>query len=446
MGRLFGTDGIRAPADARLVDLARRVGGAVARACLRGPLGSVPNPRVLVGRDTRVSGARLEQSLIDGVVAAGGEAVRAGIVPTAAVAYLTASLPAEAGVMISASHNPPGDNGMKVIGPGGWKLDPQTEDGIESLIAGSSEESSAEPGTVVELTDALDTYMNHLVGCVSSDLKGMRVVVDCAEGAASSVAPLVLERLGAEVVAINASGDGARINEGSGATHPEVIADAARSEGVIGLTFDGDADRVLVADESGTIVDGDGIMALIASHLRKDGRLAGDAIVGTVMSNQSLRRWCVAEGIRFVETPVGDRHVLEAMQKHGLVLGGEQAGHIVRLDQSTTGDGILIGLDVLDIVRSSGKPLSELVPFRPMPQVLVNVKTNGVNKLDAAGGVHSAIAQAERRLGDDGRVLVRPSGTEPLVRVMVEAKDRELAGELAELVATAVRDELNGAG
>lgn len=443
MGELFGTDGIRGAADARLADLARGVGAAVGRACREGWLGSAPRPRVVIGRDTRTSGPMIEDAVIEGLRTAGADALRAGVVPTPAVAYLVASMSADAGVMISASHNPPGDNGIKLIGPGGWKLGAEAEDRIESLMGAASALPEG-PGRVEDVEDAVDSYVEHLVSAVSSDLRGTSVVVDCADGAASGVAPEALERLGVDFAALHATGDGERINDGCGATYPEVVAEAARSRGAIGLTFDGDADRVLVSDETGEIVDGDGIMALIASDMRRDGALAGDGIAITVMSNQALRRWCEEEGIRAVETPVGDRNVLEAMRAHGLVLGGEQAGHIIRLDRATTGDGIGVGLNMLDIVARSGKRLSDLVPFRPMPQVLVNVKTNGAGRIDDADGVRAAVGEAERRLGGNGRVLVRPSGTEPIVRVMVEAPDESLAGEVAELVAAAVRRDLNG--
>jgi phosphoglucosamine mutase len=363
--------------------------------------------------------------------------------PTAAVAHLTDRLGADAGIVISASHNPPTDNGVKVFGAGGWKLPVAAEERIEELI--ESDASVAERGSAVPVPDALSRYIDYLCSIAPHDLAGLRLVVDCANGAASEAAPGALERLGADVVAMNADADGTRINQGCGALHPEVVTQAAREQGAIGITFDGDADRVLLSDEEGRLVDGDAILALLAARLRDQGRLTNNAIVSTVMANQALRRWCASEGIAFVETPVGDRHVLEAMRSGGFVLGGEQSGHIVCLDRATTGDGILIAIEVLEIVATTGRPLSELVPFRPFPQVLVNVRTAERSAHTEVAGVRRAVLDAEKRLGSDGRVLVRPSGTEPLVRVMVEAPDEHLAGDVAEQVADAVRRELNGA-
>lgn len=443
MGDLFGTDGIRGVADDAFRDLARDVGRAVARACREGLLASADRPRVVIGRDTRPSGPEIEAAVTEGLAGAGADVVAGGVLPTPAVAYLVAATGADAGIVISASHNPPQDNGLKVFGPGGWKLTLEAEDHIERLVA-SPGTGAPVPGTVETMADAFERYVDHLAGSVSGDLGGLRVVVDCANGAASRAAPAALARLGVDVVALNCDGDGSRINDGSGAVHPEVVAAAARERSCIGLTFDGDADRVLACDETGEIVDGDGIMALVAADLRAHHALAGDAIACTVMSNQALRRWCGTEGIRVIETPVGDRHVLGAMRAHGLVLGGEQAGHVIRLDRSTTGDGILLGLGVLDVVARAHASLRELVPFRPMPQVLVNVRTQGAVGLDGAPGVREAVGEVERKLGGEGRVLVRPSGTEPVVRVMVEAPDERVAGELAEFVATAVRRDLNG--
>lgn len=440
MAKLFGTDGIRAPADERLIALAREVGFAVARACGEGALGAASDrPRVVVGRDTRTSGPAVEDALVEGLTGAGAVVLRGGVLPTGAVAYATSILETDAGVVISASHNPPGDNGIKVFGPGGWKVSGEAEDRIESLVGDGGRSSSV--GTE-ERVDVFDGYVDHLVASVGSDLKDMRVVIDCAEGAASSAAPAALARLSAGVVALRASGDGARINDGCGATHPDFVADAARREGLVGLTFDGDADRVLCADETGEIVDGDAIIALIAGDLLARGELASGSIAVTVMANQALRTWCDAAGIKIVETPVGDRNVLETMRALGLVLGGEQAGHILRLDRATTGDGILIGLNVLDILASTGGRLADLVPFRPMPQVLVNVRWPDGRHLDDRRDLAAAIDEAQRALGSRGRVLVRRSGTEPLVRVMVEAPDRATAGEVAESVADVLRRSL----
>ncbi len=442
MGKLFGTDGIRGTAgDDLTTELVVEVGRALSVACLQGALGpAAERPRVVVGRDTRESGPAFEDALVGGLTSGGADVLLAGVMPTAGVAYLTATMETDAGVVISASHNPPGDNGVKVFGPGGWKLASQAEDRIEQLVGTAP---AGDPGRAEVIDDAADRYLDHLTRDGRADLSGLRVVVDCANGAASGFAPAAFERLGATVLRLNADGDGARINEGCGALHPEVVADAARRESAIGITLDGDADRVLLADETGAIIDGDGIIAMLAQGMRAGGALAGNGIVVTVMSNQALRRWSEREGIRLVETPVGDRHVLKALREHRLVLGGEQAGHIARLDQMTTGDGILIGLDVCGTVAARGGRLADVVPIRPFPQVMVNVPASDSNGIDRSDAVRAAVAEAQRDLGADGRVLVRASGTEPLVRVMVEAPDKVVAGELAERVAAAVRREVH---
>jgi phosphoglucosamine mutase len=436
MGNLFGTDGIRGNADHSLTpDLVREVGRAVA-------VWAGAGARIILGRDTRVSGPALEESFVDGACSAGADVLLGGVLPTAAVAYLTTLLDGDAGIVISASHNPPSDNGIKFFSRGGWKLNTETESTIEALVG--SDESGSGEGGVHEIPEAVDSYIAHIDAVASHNVRGLRVVVDCANGAASAVAPEALRRIGVDVTAINDSLDGSLINEGCGALHPEVITNASKEVGAIGLTFDGDADRVLLSDENGRLVDGDAILAIMAKELKDEGRLASDAIVATVMANQALRRWCESEGIKIVETPVGDRHVLEALRHHDLVLGGEQSGHIIRLDQATTGDGILAGIAVLDAVAATGRPLSDLVPFEPFPQVLVNVETKDREQTEASEVVRSAVADAERRLGPDGRVLVRPSGTEPLVRVMVEAPEASLAKEIAEQVAGVVREQAGG--
>ncbi len=443
MGELFGTDGIRGTAGSVLTaELITDVGRALATASRSGALGAmVERPRVVIGRDTRMSGPWIEQALVAGLTAAGADSLLCEILPTPGVAFLTGELNADLGVVISASHNPPADNGLKFFGAGGWKLAEADQDAIEDLV-GAPAATNESQGRAEDVPDAANRYLDHLTGDGRADLSGLTVVVDCANGAASSFAPAALERLGARVHAINAEGDGERINDGSGALHPEVVAEIAAREGAIGLTLDGDSDRALMSDEDGAVVDGDGIVAVLAESMREQGSLRGDGVVVTVMSNQALRRWCETTGITLVETPVGDRYVLEAMRERDMVLGGEQAGHVARLDQMTTGDGILIGLDVCGIVAARRERLADIVPFRPLPQVLVNVSTSGSNGIDAAAGVRAAIAEAERTLGGEGRVLVRPSGTEPLVRVMVEAPDRSTAGKLADLVADAVRREV----
>jgi phosphoglucosamine mutase len=448
MSKLFGTDGIRGSADGDLrPDLVRRVATALAGAAREGVLGAPTSSserlRVVVGRDTRPSGPRIESDLSDALREEGADVLLGGVLPTAAVAYLVASQEADAGVVVSASHNPPSDNGLKLFGPGGWKLGSAAEARLEELVA-SSEPRGGGDGRVGELADAQELYVAHLVSSVRGNLDGLRVVVDCAEGAASFCAPEALTRLGADVIELNSDGDGVRINESCGALHPEVIRDASRSKEALGLTFDGDADRVLMADEDGNLVDGDAIIALLAEAMRGEGSLTGGAVAVTVMANQALRQWCHQRDIRVRETPVGDRHVLEALRTEGLVLGGEQSGHVIRLDQSTTGDGILVGLGVLEAVFQSGRGLRDLVPFRPFPQVLVNVETSSRDGVASREAVRQAVAEAETKLGEEGRVLVRPSGTEPLVRVMVEATVEDVAAEVAERVAEAVRRSEKG--
>jgi phosphoglucosamine mutase len=434
MDKLFGTDGIRGTVGTDLTtELVTAVGRALSSVCAR-----EGRPRIVVGRDTRVSGPMIEDAFVEGVTSGGGDVLLAGVMPTAGVAFLTATMDTDAGVVISASHNPPHHNGIKIFSAGGWKLSSDDEDRLEQLVDAAPAPGGGHTETV---DDAADRYLDHLTKDGRADLSGLNVVIDCANGAASVFAPAAFERLGARVTALNAEGDGSRINDGCGALHPEVVAGVAKQRNAIGITLDGDADRVLLVDETGAIVDGDGIIALLAARMRADGLLRNDGIVVTVMSNQALRRWCDAEGIDVVETPVGDRHVLNALRDRGLVLGGEQAGHIARLDQMTTGDGILIGLDVCGTVAADGGRLADAVPFRSLPQVLVNVPVRNTNGLDRSPGVLAAVAEAERKLGTDGRVLVRPSGTEPLVRVMVEAPDETVAGELAEIVADAVRRE-----
>ncbi|HVE92751.1 MAG TPA: phosphoglucosamine mutase [Actinomycetota bacterium] len=448
MGRLFGTDGIRGRANADLsAELALDVGRAVARAASTGVLGqgTSARPRVVVGRDTRPSGPLLEAALVAGLASAGADVLLAGVVPTAAVAFLVAGDGADAGVVLSASHNPAADNGIKVFGPGGWKPSEIREEALEQLIGQPAAlPAGVDVGSVRWIPDARERYLSHLEQSVTADLRGLKVVVDCAHGAACGLAPEILRRLGVEVAEIHGEPDGAMINDGCGATHPEVVAAAAAESGSIGLTHDGDADRVLAGDESGAVVDGDAILAILASRLRRRGRLTHDMVAVTVMANQALRAWSAREGISLVETPVGDRHVLDAMRTKGIVCGGEQSGHILRLDLATTGDGILTALGLLEAVAEEGGRLEGVVPFRPFPQVLLNVRTSARDGLGSAVGVLDAVRAVEARLGDQGRVLVRASGTEPLVRVMVEAATEADARSGAEAIAAMVHRDLNG--
>ncbi|MEX2394990.1 MAG: phosphoglucosamine mutase [Actinomycetota bacterium] len=447
MRKLFGTDGIRGRVgDDLTLELVTDIGRAVATASREGILGPrVEHPRFVIGRDTRSSGPQVEDAFIEGAMRAGADVARTAILPTGGIAYLTGLLGFDAGVVVSASHNPPSDNGIKVFGPGGWKLEPGAEDAIESLVRQPAAPSSGPIGERFEVADAEDSYITHLTTAAEHDVAGLEIVVDCANGAASPIAPVVFDRLGITAMVMNAETDGSNINDGCGALHPEVVQREAKSRGVIGITFDGDADRVILSDEDGRLVGGDAILALLGSSMRSEGLLMHDTIVATVMANEALRRWCASEQLSLIETPVGDRYVLEAMRKKGAVLGGEQSGHIICLDRSTTGDGILVALRILDVVATSGKRLADLVPFQPFPQVLVNVRTEERRDVAHHDGVRAAVERAEAELGSCGRVLIRASGTEPLVRVMVEAEDETLAHDVADHLATAVRVALEGA-
>lgn len=445
MRKLFGTDGIRGTANADLsAELALQVGRAIGLACREGVLGRrSARPWIVVGRDTRVSGPMLQGALVAGLCSAGADAVEVGVIPTPGVAFLTADLDADAGVVLSASHNPVEDNGIKVFSPGGWKLDEGAEEAISSLV-GAAAELPTGPAVGRSHTDAMagSRYLDHLAGSISRSVEGRDVVVDCAHGAASGFAPEALRRAGAEVHVVHGTPEGERINVDCGATYPEVVAKFAAEREAVGLTLDGDADRVLAADESGRVVDGDQIIALLARILLAEQRLPDDAVVVTVMANQALREWARGQGITLHETPVGDRNVLARMRATGANLGGEQSGHVIVADRTTTGDGILTGLLLLEAVVATGARLADVLPFEPFPQVLLNVRTPQRERLSEAARVWDAVASAEARLGNDGRVLIRPSGTEPLVRVMVEARTSGEASEVASELARVVEEEL----
>ena len=444
MSLRFGTDGVRGDAETVLLDeRVHRLGRAAA---------TVLGRKFVVGRDTRRSGPRIERALVAGLEAAGASVRSLGVAPTPAVAWEAASSGA-AGAMISASHNPWPDNGIKLFAPGGTKLPDEVEarleavyDGLEAtaaptgVAAGSNRESdrwSAGPEVLAGYGDAVVASLE------GARLEGLRVVVDCANGAASDIAPAVLERLGATVRVLHAAPDGTNINAGCGSTHPDDVRAAVLATGCdVGLAFDGDADRVVAVDERGELVDGDQLIALCARDLRDRGRLAEDTVVVTVMSNLGFRRAMADAGIRVVETKVGDRYVLEALEAGGWSLGGEQSGHVIFRSRATTGDGLLTGVQVLDVLRRAGRPFSELATeaMTRVPQVLRNVAVTRPAP-DIAERIATAIAAEETRLGERGRVLVRPSGTEPLVRVMVEALDpleaEATAGRLVAAVASA---------
>lgn len=443
MGRLFGTDGVRGVANRDLTaELAVALGSAAARR-----LGNSTGPgrRVaVVGRDPRASGEMLEAAVIAGITSEGVDALRVGVLPTPAVAYLTSAYDADFGVMISASHNPMPDNGIKIFGPGGHKLGDTAEDRIEELVnAGPGlRPTGAGIGRVLDAEDALDRYLRHAGKAVTTRLDGLTVVVDCAHGAAWAAAPRAYRAAGANVIAINAEPNGLNINDGCGSTHMEVLQAAVVEHGAdLGLAHDGDADRCLAVDAAGRVVDGDAIMVVLALAMQEAGELASDTLVATVMSNLGLHLAMRAAGIEVRTTGVGDRYVLEELRSGEFSLGGEQSGHIVLPGFGTTGDGIVTGLRLMSRMAQTGTTLAALAePMCTLPQVLINVAVDDKVAVAKAPSVQSAVAQAEAELGDTGRILLRPSGTEQVVRVMVEAADENTA----RMVAVRVADSVSG--
>jgi phosphoglucosamine mutase len=442
MGRLFGTDGVRGVANRELTaELAMALGAAAARR-----LTSLSGRRrrvAVIGRDPRASSEMLEAAVIAGMTSEGVDALRGGVLPTPAVAYLTHAYDADFGVMISASHNPMPDNGIKIFGPGGHKLDDATEDQIEDLVASGPglRPVGADIGRVVDAADALDRYLRRVGKANTVQLNGLTVVVDCAHGAASAAAPRAYRAAGARVIAINAEPNGLNINDGCGSTHLDVLQSAVLHHGAdIGLAHDGDADRCLAVDAAGQIVDGDAIMVVLALAMQEAGELAGNTLVATVMSNLGLHLAMRAAGVEVRTTSVGDRYVLEELRSGAFSLGGEQSGHIVLPNLSTTGDGILTGLRLMSRMAQTGSSLAGLASaMHTLPQVLINVGVSDRDAAVAAPAVQTALQQAEEELGDTGRILLRPSGTEQLIRVMVEADDEHVAHRLAAHVAESVR-------
>jgi phosphoglucosamine mutase len=437
MARLFGTDGIRGVAGIDLTaDLARNLGRAAVE--VLGRHGATQPPTFVVGRDTRASGEWLEDALTDGILTAGGDVLLSGIEPTPAIAYMTVDLGASSGVVISASHNPADDNGIKFFSREGMKLPDHIEDEIEREV-GREPRPASRRGRISPTPEGREGYLLHLERAADARLDGMKVVVDCANGAASAVAPEVLRALGAEVVAINATPDGRNINDACGALHPEVAAtEVVRVGADAGVSHDGDADRALFADAAGNVIDGDQVLAASALAMRERGTLKGDVVVGTVMSNLGLVHAMREAGIELVQTRVGDRYVLEEMERRGASLGGEQSGHVIFREQATTGDGLLTAVRFLSLAALTGRTVGELAgAMRRYPQVMINVPIDG--GLADAAAVEDAVADAEASLGGRGRVLVRPSGTEPLIRVMVEAESEDEAATHARSVAKAIR-------
>lgn len=436
MVRLFGTDGVRGTYGETLTDaLARSLGYGATVVLGR----DHAKPRILIGRDTRSSGPALEGALAAGIASAGGEPLSIGVMPSAGVAYLVHATAAAAGAVISASHNPARDNGIKFFGHDAMKLADAVEDEIEDAMNGASS-----PDVAVEaLYDADEMYESFLLDGAPS-LSGLRIVVDCANGAASAIAPEVYRRAGADVTVLFADPDGSNINDGCGSTHPEHLQRVVTERGAhVGIAHDGDADRCLMLDEHGTLVDGDQMLGICALDARSRDHLPADAVVSTVMANLGFRRSMEREGIRVVETQVGDRSVLHAMLEQGIVMGGEQSGHIVFLDRHTTGDGILTALRVMGIIARTETGLAKLAAAIPRyPQVMLNVPVRDRDGLPDAEAVWSEVRRVADELGHDGRVLVRASGTEPVVRVMVEARREDGARGAADRVAAVVEKTL----
>jgi phosphoglucosamine mutase len=434
--KYFGTDGVRGRANAGSMtpDVVMRIGMAAGQLHRRGG----HRHRVVIGKDTRLSGYMIEQALTAGLLASGMDVFLLGPVPTPAVAMLTRSMRADLGVMISASHNPFQDNGIKIFGPDGYKLSDEQELKIEALIdapSNSSLAASSDIGRAKRIDDAGARYIEFAKRTYpgESNLDGLRIVIDTANGAAYKTANTALWELGAEIVVIGDEPNGININEKVGSTAPEAMCERVREvRADIGIALDGDADRVIICDEKGNVIDGDQIMALIATSWAQRGQLKGGGLVSTVMSNLGLERFMQSKGLSLARTKVGDRYVVEHMRAHGFNVGGEQSGHIVMSDYATTGDGLLAALQVLSEVVGQGKPVSEVCNlFEPLPQVLKNVRFAGGKPLDDKKVILS-IADAEKRLGNQGRLVIRPSGTEPLIRVMAEGDDATVVNDIVD--------------
>ncbi|MFC7474174.1 phosphoglucosamine mutase [Dankookia sp. GCM10030260] len=443
--RLFGTDGIRGTANKAPMDAATalRLGQAAGRYFNRG----THRHRVVIGKDTRISGYMLEPALTAGFIGAGMDVVLVGPLPTPAIALLTRSLRADLGVMISASHNPYEDNGIKLFGPDGLKLSDAQETAIEALMEGDLTSALVAPARLGRASRMEDAPGRYIEAAKQSFPRGMtleklRIVVDCAHGAAYKVAPTVLWELGAEVVPVGVAPDGFNINNGVGSTAPARLAEIVRERRAdIGIALDGDADRLVLVDEAGSIIDGDQILALIANFWHAQERLRGGNVVATVMSNMGLERYLRERGLGLLRTSVGDRYVGERMREAGCNLGGEQSGHMIMTDFGTTGDGLIAALQVLAVLVGGGRPASELCRcFRPLPQRLVNVRYAGASPLKHAD-VQREIAAHEAKLGERGRILIRASGTEPVIRVMAEAEDEALVNDTVETLADAIRSK-----
>ncbi|MGB4504590.1 MAG: phosphoglucosamine mutase [Syntrophaceticus sp.] len=441
MGVLFGTDGVRGVANKELTpELAFKLGRAGAYVLGR----EGRHPSIAIGKDTRISGDMLEAALTAGILSVGGDCLRVGVIPTPGLAYLTRSYGCCAGIVISASHNPVADNGIKFFADDGFKLPDSVEEEIEKLVLKEfvfPRPTGADIGRVIDETTAPEKYLSFLKEKLDVDLKGLKIILDCANGAASHLAPRLFTDLGAVVTVLHGEPNGININDQCGSTHPDGLQQEVKSQGAdLGLAFDGDADRLIAVDEQGNIVDGDQIMVICGLHRKQKGMLEGNKVTVTVMSNLGLKEAFEQAGITVQETKVGDRYIMEEMRRSGGVLGGEQSGHIIFLDRSTTGDGLVTALELLRVVQETGQPLSRLsAQMRRFPQLLVNVRVENKEALETSQDVKDAIRCAEEQLNGQGRILVRPSGTEPLVRVMGEALDehklKKVVDQLVEVVA-----------
>lgn len=450
MGRLFGTDGVRGIANKDLTnELAMKIGSAAATVLLEESKSA--KPTVLIGKDTRASGDMLEAALTAGLCSVGCNVLSVGVVPTPAVAYLVGQYQCEAGIMISASHNPCEYNGIKIFQKTGYKLDDSIEDEIEQIILDNSREPSikigGDVGNRLFCKTAVNDYIEHVVSTTNVRFDGLSIALDCANGSASVCAKEIFTRLGAKCLMLSDTPDGTNINNNCGSTHPEELMKFVRDAKLdLGLAFDGDADRMLAVDENGILVDGDKVIAICAKRMKDEGRLAKDTAVVTVMSNMGFFKFCEENSISCAKTAVGDRYVLEKMLKDGYNIGGEQSGHVIFLDYATTGDGELSGVQLLETVVKSGKKLSELASIMNVyPQVLINVKVSpeGKQKYNNDEYIIAATQKAEMELMGDGRVLVRVSGTEPLVRVMLEGKDIDHITKLGNEIAAVVKERLS---
>ncbi|MFC0328719.1 phosphoglucosamine mutase [Paenibacillus sepulcri] len=445
MGKYFGTDGVRFVANGVLTpELAFKIGRCGGYVLTK----QSSAPKVVIGLDTRISGHMLEAALTAGLLSIGVEVVKLGVITSPGVAYLTRQLKADAGIMVSASHNPFQDNGIKYFTGDGYKLSDETELEIERLMDAAADELPRPTGRAIgratELPEAKWQYGDYLRTTIGSRFEGLRVVLDCANGAAFEIAPQLFRELGAEIVTIGASPDGYNINENCGSTHPEVLQAVVLScNADLGLSFDGDADRLVTIDDKGEVLDGDFILSILGSALNEAGKLNHSTIVTTVMSNLGFLKGLDKAGLKGKQTAVGDRYVMEEMRRGGYNLGGEQSGHVIFLDHSTTGDGMLTALHLMETIVQTGRKLSDLKGImRKYPQVLVNVQAADKSRLKGSLAVREAIRKVETELGDNGRVLVRPSGTESLVRVMVEGPDKKQVEAYANDIAEVIRREL----